>query len=120
MLFERIYCLKRAVAIADLADFLTKVNWRLCIAFRLDGHDDTLFLNDSNGIAGLQEYAVLARWIDGAWYQVESIKGGWIPNDGAPRNSIAAAISGGYDSQGTSQTLHFHEFDQPCALCQAR
>ena len=90
MFFKRVYRLTRVTTVADLADQLTKLNWRLCNAFRLDGHDDTLFLNDSTSPAGIQEYAVL-RQIEGAWYQVESITCGWITSQppargGAHRN----------------------------------
>jgi hypothetical protein len=53
----------------DLAEKLTQHTWTTCSAFR---YQDLLFLNDSTGPDGAQEYAVLR---DGR--QIESITFGW-------------------------------------------
>jgi len=117
MFFKRIYCLTGVPTVEDLADKLLTATWCLCTAFRLDGHDDTLFLNDSTSPDGIQEYAVV-RHIEGAWYQVESISFGWIDNPEKAARHIATAISGGYDAHKQDpEALRFHGPQQPCDSC---
>jgi hypothetical protein len=115
--FNRVYCLNSVPTVEDLADKLLTATWCLCTAFRLDGHHDTLFLNDSTSPDGIQEYAVV-RHIEGAWYQVNSISFGWIDNPERAASYLTTAISGGYDADKEDpEALCFHDPQHPCAFC---
>lgn len=62
----------------DLAEKLSEHTWTLCTAFEHRGY---LFLNDSTGPDGAQEYAVLRKRDDGQWLQIESITFGWCSRE---------------------------------------
>jgi len=104
MFFKRIYRLEGVPTVEDLADKLLNQNWCLCTAFYIAGHGDTLFLNDSTSLEGIQEYAAV-RQIAGAWYQVESITFGWITDPERAAVLIATAICGGVASTGTGTAV---------------
>lgn len=71
----------------ELATDLTQHTWTLCTGFRHGGY---LFLNDSFGPDGAQEYAVI-RESDGV--QVESITFSWC-DEGKAREYIEAIVAG--------------------------
>lgn len=75
MLHEaRRWCVSPAVSAEDLATKLSESTWTLCTAFEIGGY---LFVNDSTGPDGAQEYAVLKPHSDGHWLQIESITFSW-------------------------------------------
>lgn len=57
----------------ELAEMLSQYVYTPCAAFELEG---VLFLNDSTGPDGAQEYAVV-KCIGGEYFQVESVTFGW-------------------------------------------
>jgi hypothetical protein len=65
-----------------LARTLVEHTWCVCNGFYVAGRPDVVFLNDSTGPDGAQEYAV-CRKEDGNWYQIESITFGWCKLDRA-------------------------------------
>ena len=63
----------------ELAKKLTEYTWCGCNGFLLDWRGRTLlYLNDSTGPDGAQEYAVIQAIGGGAFEQVESITFGWM------------------------------------------
>ena len=63
----------------ELAEMLTQHVYTPCTAFELE---DVLFLNDSTGPDGAQEYAVV-KCVDGEYFQIESITFGWCSRERA-------------------------------------
>src|SRR3954452_5417891 len=79
----------------NLAHKLTEYTWTTDTGFELDGY---LFLNDSTGPDGAQEYAVVKRPREpGKTYlQVESITFGWCTPDWALLY-VKECVAGKYD-----------------------
>jgi hypothetical protein len=77
----------------DLAAILTDHTWCLCCGFRLVGAD-LLFLNDSTGPDGIQEYAVVR---ESSRSQIESVTFGWCDR-GAALRYIGGLASGSLGS----------------------
>jgi hypothetical protein len=80
----------------DLAHKLTEFVWETNTGFKLGGY---LFLNDSTGPNGAQEYAVVKnpREKDGPYHQIESITFSWC-NYGKALSHIKKAVAGEYDN----------------------
>jgi hypothetical protein len=76
MYMNRIWCISRVATAVELAEKLTQRTWCCCTGFELDGY---LWLNDSTGENGAQEYAVVRKPTDDDphFWQVESITASW-------------------------------------------
>ena len=101
----------------ELARMLSEHTWAPCTAFELAG---TLFLNDSTGPDGAQEYAIVRRLDDGRFLQVESITFGWCDHAAAHRH-ILRAIEGRDDGNDFAAVVAPHletpEQHRRCPLC---
>ncbi|MCA9048376.1 MAG: hypothetical protein KDA89_06590 [Planctomycetaceae bacterium] len=91
---NRIWCLNEVESAEDLATKLTTTTWCCCQAFRIKGHDNYLWLNDSTSEDGAQEFAVLKRDASTeALTQIESVTFGWCETAQALR-FILATLNG--------------------------
>ena len=90
MLFNsRVHSIEHVEHTVDLAEKLTNYTWCRCQGFSLRG---LLFLNDSSGPDGAQEYAVVIDNKDGTGKQIESITFSWC-NTGKAIRYIEECIS---------------------------
>jgi len=113
---RRTFCVFPVETADDLAEKLTAHTWTLCTAFRLH---DYLFLNDSTGEDGAQEYAVVkAAADDGPALQVESITFGWCDRAKA-LDYIRRTLAGEFDAAGRPLTPRLETPDQHerCGHC---
>ena len=84
---NRRFTVARAEGAGDLAEKLTEHTWCLCTGFILtDCGRELLYLNDSFGADGAQEYAVYQNLGDGQYQQVESITFSWCTEYDALRH----------------------------------
>jgi hypothetical protein len=95
----------------DLAHKLTQYTWCVCNGFRLG---DYLFLNDSTGGDGAQEYGIVKEG-----RQIESITFGWC-NEARGLELIQEILAGKYD--GDAYTNVTNEIQTPaehgrCRFC---
>ena len=75
---NRIWCVTEVESAEELALKLTKATWCCCQAFRVAGHPDYVWLNDSTSEDGAQEYAACRQDLaTGDLHQLESITFGW-------------------------------------------
>lgn len=113
---RRTFCVCPVETADELAEKLTAHTWTLCTAFRLR---DYLFLNDSTGEDGAQEYAVVHAPTDrGPARQVESITFGWCDRAKA-LDYIRRTLDGEFDPAGRPLTLRLETRDQhdQCGHC---
>lgn len=107
---SRVHTLKEVTDIEELASLLTEHTWTLCTGFCLRADERTiLFLNDSTGENGAQEYAVL----DQAGVQSESITFGWC-NHARAAELIRFVLAGNLESMGC---YDLHIDSNPKHLC---
>jgi len=90
---KRIWCVTSVGVADELAEKLTAFTWTSCTAFEHRGY---LFLNDSTGPDGAQEYAILKRNDNGTWLQIESITFSWCDIDKA-REYVNRIVEGEFD-----------------------
>ena len=117
---QRRWSLSEAASPEALAAMLTGRTWTLCSGFFVDGHPDTLFLNDATHEDGAGEYAVVRRRADGTFLQVESITFSWSDVPSAAR-MIREALAGAYDAHDFARPVQ-PRLDPPeqhhrCHLC---
>ena len=113
---RRTFCVFPVETADDLAEKLTAHTWTLCTAFRLG---DYVFLNDSTGEDGAQEYAVVRVTADPASAeQVESITFGWCDRTKALAY-IRRTLAGEFDADGRplTITLETPERHERCGHC---
>lgn len=119
---NRIWCVAEVESAEELALKLTKATWCCCQAFRLAGHPEYVWLNDSTSEDGAQDYAAcrldLAK---GDLRQLESITFGWCDHDRALQ-FILATLNGDDDHNewdrpvtDNLQTPEEHHRCQHCA-----
>ena len=105
----------------ELARKLTDSTWTLCTGFYVQGHEETLFLNDATHEDGAGEWAICRGGIGSAMYtQLESITFSWCDYSKA-LNFVRQAITGQMDNSefATPMTLAVETLDnhQRCHLC---
>lgn len=98
-------------------EVLSEYSWTTCCGFRLG---DYLFLNDSTGADGAQEYAVAKLNEDGSATQIESITFGWC--DAVKANGYVDRIErGDFDAYSyatiRAQQIQTHEQHGTCGAC---
>jgi hypothetical protein len=115
---NRVWCVTPADSAESLASMLTETTWCSCAGFALGGY---LFLNDSTGPDGAQEYAIVKR--DGGHgrpVQIESITFGWCTEAQALEH-IRAIVAGRYDrsdfSHEVALTIETPEQHGRCSHC---
>ena len=98
----------------ELAEVLTEHTWCACQGFRLAGAD-LLFLNDSSGPDGAQEYGVVR---DSTRRQIESITFGWCTREQAT-GYIVSLVQGRLGSDYCTVPNQIEAPDQHgrCAHC---
>lgn len=74
---DRQWQLGMVESVDELVEKLVDYSWTVCTGFVLG---DTVWLNDSTGADGAQEYAPLKRQVDGSYRQAESYTVGWCDN----------------------------------------
>ncbi len=97
----------------ELARLLTEHTWCSCNGFKLD---HLLFLNDSTGPDGAQEYAVFDTRIG---KQVESLTVSWMTAEELELQYIRPILSGTYggvEPWGALPSLE-HPKGEPCYAC---
>lgn len=113
MLFpSRVHTLRE---VSDLEDSpsCSQHTWTLCSGFRFTAGDEVLlFLNDSTGENGAQEYAVMAE--DGR--QLETITFGWCDQDQATE-LIRRVLAGDIEPMGTYPLRIDSNPNHVCHLC---
>src|SRR5262245_14566957 len=90
---KRTWCVTSVEIADELAEKLIEYTWTSCTAFEHRGY---LFLNDSTGPDGAQEYAILRKNDDGTWLQIESITFSWCNSEKA-RDYIRRIVAGEFD-----------------------
>ena len=94
---NRIWCVAEVESAEELASKLTKETWCCCQAFRVAGHPDYVWLNDSTSEDGAQEYAACRQDLaTGDLHQLESITFDWCDHDRALQ-FILATLNGDDD-----------------------
>jgi len=91
---RRTWSISPVVSAEELANKLTQYTWCGCNAFLLA---DYLFVNDSTGPDGAQEYGVLRRDTNSTFVQIESITFSWCNWDRA-LEYIQSALAGAFDA----------------------
>lgn len=113
---QRKWTVEIVPSVEDLAEKLVDHCWCGCNGFKLG---DYLFLNDSTGGDGAQEYGVV-KAKDGKFVQVESITFGWCDRNKA-EEYIRQAISGEWDNVDWASeikpTIETAEQHGRCHLC---
>jgi len=114
MLFEhRRFAVAGVENAEELAEKLTEHSWCCCQGFRLGGH---LFLNDSTGPDGAQEFAVIR---EADHIQVESVTFSWCSQEEA-LEIIKQAVAGSFTREYakiSSQKIETPEEHKRCVLC---
>jgi len=90
---RRIWCVTSVESSDELAEKLTEYTWTSCTGFEHRGY---LFLNDSTGPDGAQEYAILRPSNDASWLQIESITFSWCNLDKA-REYVSRIVAHEFD-----------------------
>lgn len=108
-------------SIEELARMLTQRTWTLCSGFYVEGHLDTIFLNDATHEDGAAEFGA-ARRLGSEWIQVESITFSWIDERKAAEY-VRSAIAGEFDANDFARKIDLGgRLDDPqthgrCHLC---
>ena len=80
----RVYQVLDVYTISDLVEKLADHTWTLCTAFQIETQSSPtkvlVFCNDSFSEDSAQEYAVLCRYDDGIYHQIESFTVSWCPS----------------------------------------
>jgi hypothetical protein len=118
MLHRRTWSLSIRESVEELAEALTEMTWCGCAAFQVRG-TPYLFVNDSFGPDGAQEYAVLKP--DGPEFvQVESITFSWCTREKA-LEYIRRIVAGEFDNASyalrVSARVEPSAEHQPCYSC---
>lgn len=95
---DRVHVVEDVADAEALAEKLAEHTWCACNGFRLDGY---LYLNDSTGPDGAQEFAVFK---EATGHQVESITFGWCSKADA-LGYIRAVSAGEYDGASWPATF---------------
>lgn len=110
---RRVHHVVDVPSVEALAEKLTNHTWTLCTGFRLTVGDRVLlFLNDSTGEDGAQEYGVFAP--DGR--QLESITFGWCDQSRA-EELLRHVLAGRVVEMGRVELRLDEEPDHVCHLC---
>lgn len=119
---KRRWVLSPVASIAELAHMLTQRTWTLCSGFYVEGHPDTILLNDATHEDGAAEFGVCRSTQPSEWIQVESITFSWIDERKAAE-LIRAAIASEFDSNDFARPINLEgRLDDPqshgrCHLC---
>ncbi len=117
----RRWVLSPVASIKGLAQVLTQSTWTLCSGFYVEGHPETIFLNDATHEDGAAEFGC-ARLLGSEWVQVESITFSWT-DERTAAEYIRSAIAGEFDSNDFARKIDLEgRLDQPndhgrCQLC---
>ena len=110
---KRRWVLGTVASIEDLAQMLTQTTWTLCSGFYVEGHRDTIFLNDATHEDGAAEFGIARLQRSGEWIQVESVTFSWIDETKAAK-FIRAAIVGEMDANDFARRIDLAgRFDTP-------
>jgi len=113
MFFERrCYTVREYTDAGELAERLDDTTWTLCTGFRIG---DVLFVNDSTGPDGAQEYAALDEQ-----GQFESITFSWIDDVQDKLQAIVRCLTDPREYLGigvAALTDHEERFGRACSLC---
>ncbi len=71
--------------------------WTVCSGWFVAGSPEVVFLNDATGPDGGQEYAVVRREADGAYYQIETITMSWCTVDKAETHILYSILQKDFD-----------------------
>ena len=119
---KRRFCVSEAESAEELAHKLTSTTWTLCTGFRVAGHPDYLFLNDSTSEDGAGEYAVCRQLGPDTFVQIESITFSWC-DEARALEYIRRTLAGQFDAGASAQTVDLrHRLDRSeahgrCPLC---
>lgn len=97
---------------ADLWAELSRLTWTTCTGFKFG--DTLLFLNDSTGPDGAQEYAVCEILEDGTVRQVESYTISWMDEEKFISSLEQTIDSGGFPGRPFHLPEHPNDY---CAAC---
>lgn len=94
----RVFHVSEVPTAEKLSQMFTGESWSLCSAFRVAGHPDYLFLNDSDSRDSAAEYGVVKIGIDGqSDRQLETVNFSSISIDQA-LSSIREVLAGEWDN----------------------
>jgi hypothetical protein len=91
---NRTWCVAPVADAEALVRHLLRADWTPCTAFRLGAY---LFLNDSTGAEGGQEYAVVKDLGGGTFRQVESFTVSWM-DEPLLREALGQVLAGEFDA----------------------
>jgi hypothetical protein len=94
---KRRWVLSSVSSIEELARMLKQTTWTLCSGFYVEGHRDTIFLNDATHEDGAAEFGIERLLRSGEWIQVESITFSWT-DEAKAAQFIRAGIAGEMDA----------------------
>ena len=101
---NRRWCVSPVATPEELAAKLAESTWTLRTGFDLGGY---LFLNDSTGPDGAQEYAVLKLAATGQRLQIESINFSWC-SAAKSLELVRRILAGEYDEADYATTVEPH------------
>ena len=101
---KRRWVLSPVATIEELATMLTQRTWTLCSGFYVEGHPDTIFLNDATHEDGAAEFGAVRTLRPSDWLQVESITFSWIDEPKAA-DHIRAALAGEFDANDFARKI---------------
>ena len=101
---KRRWVLSSVATIEELARMLTQRTWTLCSGFYVEGHRDTIFLNDATHEDGAAEFGIARLQRSGEWIQVESVTFSWTDEPKAAE-FIRAGIAGEMDANDFARPI---------------
>ena len=121
---KRRWVLSSVATIEELARMLTQTTWTLCSGFYVEGHRDTIFLNDSTHEDGAAEFGIARLLRPDEWTQVESVTFSWT-DEARAAEFIRAGIAGEMDGNNFARQIDLADrLDTPeehrkrhCHLC---